>query len=88
MTTDSDITVSQIFWYHYAWFPSSRVNISMESVQKRRNSKAYSAEYIPSIMHTVYTFLCFLAIKGTLRETAPSHAGPSNDTSKTIESFV
>ena len=24
----------------------------------------------------------------TLRETAPSHAGPSNDTSKTIESFV
>ena len=23
-----------------------------------------------------------------LRETAPSHAGPSNDTSKTIESFV
>ena len=42
-----------------------------------------------------YVILPFINLKfvgtwapTTLRETAPSHAGPSNDTSKTIESFV
>ena len=65
MMTDSDITVSQIFWHHYAWFPSSHVNMSMESAQKKKKFQGLLRVRVHPINYAYsLQFLCvFLRLK-------------------------